>query len=75
MEQKKMVKKTNRKGISVLAAAVLTASLLDTHFVIASTTFTSFQLSPPLHASPDFPALIMTLYLDKSPLQIGRAHV
>lgn len=28
MEQKKMVKKTNRKGISVLAAAVLTASLL-----------------------------------------------
>ena len=28
MEQKKMVKKTNRKGLSVLAAAVLTASLL-----------------------------------------------
>ena len=28
MEQKKMVKKTSRKGISVLAAAVLTASLL-----------------------------------------------
>ena len=28
MEQKKMVKKTNRRGLSVLAAAVLTASLL-----------------------------------------------
>ena len=52
MEQKKMVKKTNRKGISVLAAAVLTASLLGgqvypvTASAEYSTTITKGSLIP-----------------------------
>ena len=33
MEQKKMVKKTNRKGLSVLAAAVLTVLYLEDRYI------------------------------------------